>query len=160
MAGSLRELEGLLERANHFTYGDGGDSRVGQALATEAVGRGLLALIPLVKEIGDQLDTIPRREPVIDCEVVDESPADPLWDAPRYKAAALLERTAVGDEGEQRELTIARLVLGSAPRYSPDYAADVAVHALHAARDAGGVNKVKLVEAAITTLGIEIEELQ
>lgn len=113
--------------------------------------------LPLLREIGDQLDTIPRREPVIACEVVDEAPADPLWDSPRYKAAALLERTGVGDEGEQRELTIARLVLGSSPKYSPDYSADVAVHALHAARDAGGGNKVKAVEAAIATLGIELD---
>lgn len=39
-----REAEHLLDRANHYTYGDGGDVATGQAFATEAVGHALLAL--------------------------------------------------------------------------------------------------------------------
>ena len=68
MSAAEAEISGLLDRAYHFTYGDGADPRTGNALATEAVGRGLLALIPLVKEIGDQLDTLPRA---FRCDEVD-----------------------------------------------------------------------------------------
>jgi hypothetical protein len=62
MNAAEHEISTLLDRAYHFTYGDGADPRTGNALATEAVGRGLLALIPLVREIGDQLDTLPRGD--------------------------------------------------------------------------------------------------
>lgn len=91
------------------------------------------------------LATLPDPAPV-------DPPADPLWDAPLYKAAALLGRVAIGDEGQQRERTIAYLMLGQAR-----HAADIAVHALHAARDAGDGHKVKAVEAAIATLGISTD---
>lgn len=39
-----REAERLLDRAHHFTYGDGGDPTVGAALATEAQAHATLAL--------------------------------------------------------------------------------------------------------------------
>jgi hypothetical protein len=39
-----REAEWLLERAHHWTYGDGGDPTVGLALATEAQAHATLAL--------------------------------------------------------------------------------------------------------------------
>ena len=40
----FREAERLADRAQHFTYGDGGDPVVGQALATEALVHATLAL--------------------------------------------------------------------------------------------------------------------
>jgi hypothetical protein len=39
-----REAEWLLERAHHFTYGDGADPVVGAALAAEAQAHATLAL--------------------------------------------------------------------------------------------------------------------
>lgn len=59
LSAQVREIKSLLDRAHHFTYGDGADPEVSQALATESIGRALLALIPLVAEIGDQLDRLP-----------------------------------------------------------------------------------------------------
>lgn len=39
------EAERLLSQAHHFTYGDGADPVTGQALATEAIGHALLAVV-------------------------------------------------------------------------------------------------------------------
>jgi hypothetical protein len=49
-----------LDKAWHYTYGDGADPVTGQAFATMAVAEALVAIAPLIREIGDQLDTFPR----------------------------------------------------------------------------------------------------
>ncbi|HET6636815.1 MAG TPA: hypothetical protein VFH77_17500 [Streptomyces sp.] len=43
-----REAEQLLKRAQHFTYGDGGDASVGLAFAQEATAHATLALAAAV----------------------------------------------------------------------------------------------------------------
>lgn len=76
----------------------------------------LLAQVQYLREIGDQLDTLPRRH---------RAPYSPLWEA-----AALLESVAIGDEGSNREGTIARLVLQAARDEHYAGAAGIAEHAL------------------------------
>lgn len=80
-----------------------------------------------------------------------EPPADPLWDAPLYLAAALIERLGIGQQGAQRERTIALLV---ADAFETNMAANLAVRALQEAKRTG--KGVKAVEHAIATLGIDL----
>lgn len=52
-----REAERLADKANHFTYGDGGDPVTGHALAAEAQAHATLALVAATVEAAG-LDTV------------------------------------------------------------------------------------------------------
>ncbi|MFI0576163.1 hypothetical protein [Streptomyces tendae] len=58
------EAERLLSQANHYTYGDGADPVTGQALAVEAIGHALLAVV--ARQEGEkssrEADATPRGE--------------------------------------------------------------------------------------------------
>lgn len=92
-----------------------------------------------LREIVDQLDTLPRSR---------RMPHSPLWEA-----AALLESIAIGDEGSNREGTIARLVLQAARDERYAGAAGIAKHAL---LDSFGRSDHGLVREAVALLRIAI----
>lgn len=117
-----------------------------QALAA-AQAHATLAQVDLMREIRDHLDTFPR---VATVSSEPEPPADPLWDAPLYKAASMLERIACGEDGEYREWTVARLVAHAIIPHPA--AANIAVTALNMA-DSGV--KAENVKAAIALLRID-----
>lgn len=111
----------------------------------------LLAQVQYLREIGDQLDTIPRPEPIVDAEVIDFD-EDPL-----HGAASTLESIAIGDEGPARERTIARLVLHAQIPYVD--AEQIARKARDWVWNEGRQTiEMKVVANAIASLGIVIDE--
>lgn len=90
-------------------------------------------------EIADQLDAMPRSR----------RRASPMFDA-----ADLLEQTAIGDEGAQRERTIARLLLHTSDGHAYGSAPLIAKEALEASM---GRDNAAEVEAAVQLLGIEVD---
>lgn len=89
-----------------------GDSEWAPVLAAQAQAHALLAQVQYLREIGDQFDTMHRREQVVHPEIVDE-------DEELHYAASALESIAIGDSSPAREMTVARLVLHQVMPY-PD----------------------------------------
>lgn len=58
-----RAEESLQTSRNHTDSSDPGDNRIATHMALQGIGWALLALVPLVREISDQLDTFPRPGP-------------------------------------------------------------------------------------------------
>lgn len=120
-----------------------------RSLLARATAHAAIAQALYLREIGDQLDRFPRTptpaDPadVVEAEVVD---ANPL-----HTAAVLLEWAAIGDEGDQRERTIARLMLhATGDPYA--MAPEIAQHAL----DGTTGPQHYAVAQAIITLKIEL----
>jgi hypothetical protein len=129
----------LANAERHFTEHPA-DMRIADVAAAVGLLHAVLGLVPLVREVGDQLDTIPRVAPTTE-PVVEREPT------PLYDAAVLLEGIAVGADGKLREETLARLVMHHRWPYK-----DAAQIARHAIDDAGP--RAGLVLSAVYALGI------
>lgn len=143
MTGHISEAEACLAQLGEQED----DSSVERSLLGRSMAHSLLS-------IARNLETVAARwAPTIDPADVVE--ADILDGDPLHTAAALLEQIAIGDEGEQRERTIARLVLhATGERYAE--APQIAAHAL-AATEAGHLQPFHYrVTQAIMALRIEL----
>lgn len=115
------------ETCLHLVGQAASDDEEERSLLSRATAHALVAQAHYLREIGDQLDRFPRPAPPADPDDVVE--AEILDGFPLHTAAALLEGAAIGDEGEQRERTIARLMLhATGERYAD--APNIAQHAL------------------------------
>lgn len=154
-----------------------GDTEWAPIMAAQAQTHATLEQAKWLREIADQLDTIPRRPDVYDhCDETDRAGARcrlprkhnghhsiglsgaPSKDYtalfPLHDAADLLEGLAIGDEVPAREMTIARLVLHQVMPYP--HAERIAGDSRLIAHRSTDPWRPAEVEAAITLLKIEV----